>query len=69
MLLKNGRRGLSQHNVPNIFRLPPLKSIDLYEVTVEDLQHHISHGKINAVDYVTYCLERIRVVSIPSLKI
>jgi len=69
MRLRSGRSGLSQDNVPKIFRLPALKSIDLYEVTVEDLQHHMSHGKINAVDYVTYCLERIRVVGVPSLKI
>lgn len=65
MLLKNWRRGLAQHNVPDLFRLPALKSRDLYEVTVKDLQHHMSQGKINAVDYVTYCLERIRVVGIP----
>jgi len=67
MLLKSGLS--QQHNVPEIFRLPALKSIDLYEVTVEDLQHHMSHGKLTAVDYVTYCLERIRVVGIPSLEI
>ena len=54
--------GLSQRNVPKIFRLPTLKSLDLYEATVEILQNHMSHGNLTSVDYVTFCLERIRQV-------
>ena len=69
MRSKSSRSDLSQHNVPEVFRLATLKSVDLYEVTVEDLQHHMSIGTITSVDYVTYCLERIRTVCTPLLNI
>lgn len=61
------QRGYSQQSVPEIFRLPFLKSLDMYEVTVEDLQNHMSQGKVTSLDYVTYCLERVRKVRTPSL--
>lgn len=52
--------------MPEVFRLRPFKSLDLYEVTVEALQQHMSNGDMTSVEYVTYCLERIHAVSSPS---
>lgn len=57
------KRAMGQHDVPEPFRMALLKSLDLCEVRVEELQRHMAEGKISSVDYVTYCLERIRKVS------
>lgn len=51
--------------VPEVFRLPELKSLDLFEVTVDTLQDHMTKGRITSVDYVAFCLERIRIVGDP----
>ena len=54
---------LSQQDIPEVFRMQPLRSLDLYEITVEALQSHMSSGKLTSIDYVTYCLDRIHSVS------
>ncbi|KAL9632051.1 MAG: hypothetical protein Q9164_005551 [Protoblastenia rupestris] len=54
------RSGLSQHAVPDVFQLPLLQSLDLYEVTVRELQQHFANGDLTSVEYVGYCLERIQ---------
>ena len=59
-------KSTSQQNVPEVFRIPLLGSLDLYEVMIKDLQQYMSSGQLSSHDYVTYCLERIRVVRLPS---
>ena len=63
---KSSRSDLSEDNVPEIFRLRPFKSLNLYEVTVEELQQYMSNGDMTSVEYVTYNLERVHAVSSPS---
>ncbi len=59
---KSSRSDLSEDNVPEVFRLRPFKSLNLYEVAVEELQLYMSNGDMTSVDYVMYCLERIHAV-------
>ncbi|CAL8582721.1 hypothetical protein XPA_008369 [Xanthoria parietina] len=56
-------KSTSQQKVPKVFQMPPLGSLDLYEVTIKDLQQYMSSGQLSSHGYVTYCLERIRVVN------
>jgi hypothetical protein len=53
----------SQGDVPTVFKLELLNTIDLFEVSLPDLQKHMSDGKFSSVEYVKFCLERIRKVS------
>lgn len=62
----NMTKSTSQQKVPKVFQMPPLGSLDLYEVTIKDLQQYMSSCQLSSHDYVTYCLERIRVVRLPS---
>ncbi|KAL9044546.1 MAG: hypothetical protein Q9214_002324, partial [Letrouitia sp. 1 TL-2023] len=52
----------SQDNVPAPFHLKSLNSIDLYEVSIAELQQHYTSGTFTAIDYVQFCLDRIRVI-------
>jgi hypothetical protein len=54
-----------QDNAPPIFRLGNLRSIDLYEVTVDTLQQLMSEGLLTSVEYVDFCLNRIHAVRMP----
>ena len=54
---------LSQQNIPNLFCLEKLKGLDLYESSVEQIQQCLSQGHFTSVDYIKFCLERIRVVN------
>lgn len=49
-------------DVPHIFRLPKLNGLDLFEVTVDQLQDHYRKGRLTSTGYVRFCLERIRAV-------
>ena len=55
-----GRCELSQQDVPQVFRVEALKSLDLYEVTIDDLRQYLADGRLTSVDYVDFCLQRIR---------
>ena len=55
-------RSHSQHHGPPCFRLGDLKNCDLYEITIEQLQSYLADGLITSVDYVKFCVERIRMV-------
>lgn len=66
MRSKSGKGDLAQHRVPEVFQMPLLGSLDLYETTVKDLQQYMSNGELSSLDYVTHCLERIRVVRLLS---
>ncbi|KAI9814317.1 MAG: hypothetical protein M1826_002283 [Phylliscum demangeonii] len=52
----------TQEKIPALFRLPALHAFDLYETTIEQLQGLFASGQLTAVDYVHFCLERIRTV-------
>lgn len=61
--------GLSQDELPEIFRLPSCKGFDLYEVSVDELQHLYSSGALTSVEYVKFCLDSIQRVRIMPLVI
>jgi amidase len=50
----------SQDRTPSIFRLPKLKGLDLFEITIHELQEHFKNGSLTVVEYVSFCLERIQ---------
>lgn len=56
---------LCQDNIPDLFRVKPLNSLDLYEVTLDNLQTFLSTGRLTSLEYVEFCLERIRLVCNP----
>ena len=59
------RSVFSQQDVPDKFHVQSLKGIELYEVSVENLQRYLTEGHFSSVDYVRFCLERIRCVRNP----
>ena len=59
----HGHHDLSQHGIPNPFRLEELKGFDLYENSVEEIQQFLSKGHFTSVDYVKFCLQRIHTVN------
>ncbi|KIX96203.1 uncharacterized protein Z520_07981 [Fonsecaea multimorphosa CBS 102226] len=54
--------GASQDELPEAFQLPLCNGLDLYEVSVDELQHLFSTGALSSVEYVKFCLERVRKV-------
>jgi hypothetical protein len=42
------------------FRLSELKGLDLFEITIEELQRNYQHGSFTSVDYIQFCLDRIQ---------
>lgn len=69
MRVNTREKNISQHRVPEPFRMPLFQSLDLYEITVEELQRYMASGWISSLHYVTYCLERIRLVRLPSARV
>ncbi|KAF2436222.1 amidase [Tothia fuscella] len=53
-------KSVSQDHVPAIFRVEELKGVELYEITIDELQKCFKDGSLTSVDYVKYCLERIQ---------
>ncbi|KAH0848924.1 hypothetical protein AYO21_08744 [Fonsecaea monophora] len=52
--------GSSQDELPEVFRLPLYNGLDLYEVSVDELQHLYSTEALSSVEYVKFCLERVQ---------
>jgi len=51
--------------IPEVFHLGQLKGHDVNEITVEQLQHLLSEAsteRLTSVQYVKFCLDRIRTV-------
>lgn len=48
--------------IPSVFELTKCNSLDLFEVTVDELQHHFTSGDLTSVQYTAFCLENIRKV-------
>ena len=61
------RRENSQQNVPQNFRVQPLKGVDLFEMTIEELQRCLSDLRFTSVEFVKFCLQRIHSVRAPFL--
>lgn len=59
------RRPTSQRNVPRDFRLPLLNDLDIYEITIDELQCYLSDKSFTSVDLVHFCLQRIHSVGAP----
>src|ERR1700733_6187619 len=49
-----------QEKVPETFRVDSLAGQELFEVTIQQLQDHFKKGHFTSVEYVKYCLSRIR---------
>lgn len=54
---------LSPPTVPRAFHLPRLKGHDIFEITVDEVQHLYSSHAFTAVDYTEFCLDRIQSVN------
>lgn len=59
-VLVDGPGVQQQHDLPEVFKLPLCNGLDLFETTVEDLQHLFETGSLTSVQYTRYCLEMIR---------
>ena len=54
---------VAQQSVPAVFGLEELNGLNLYEITVAMLQGYLSDGQFTSLEYVQFCLERIRRVN------
>ena len=61
------RREQSQQQVPKNFRVQPLKGVEVYEMTIEELQRCLTDCHFTSVDFVKFCLQRIHSVRAPFL--
>ena len=51
-----------QEDMPGVFLMDPCNGHDLYEISADKLQHLFSTEALSSVEYVVYCLERVRKV-------
>ena len=58
--LKHQRK---QPEAPDAFYLPPYNGIDLFEISVDELQGLFSYGVLSSLQYTQICLDRIQKVS------
>ena len=65
--MSEGTYSFSQHHVPQNFRVQPLKGLELFEMTVEELQQCLTDHHFSSVDLVKFCLQRIHAVRAPFL--
>lgn len=45
-----------------IFALKPLNGVDMEEITVADIQHHLSSGRFSSLELTEWTLSRIEQV-------
>jgi len=55
----------SQQDILPTFRVPLLRGLDLYEITIDELQHCLANKRFTSVDLTHFCLERIHCVCAP----
>lgn len=53
----------SQSGVPERLLMPKLRGWDVLEITVVDLQKHLAQGHFSSAEYVTHCIDYIRVAN------
>lgn len=59
---KESSKTKHRDKTPIVFELPKCNGLDLFEVTVDELQHHFSSWNLSSVQYTKFCLENIRKV-------
>jgi len=52
----------SQGEIPDAFQMPAFRGIDLFEISIDELQHHFSSGSLTSWEYTRICLKRIQKV-------
>lgn len=52
----------TQGDIPKAFHLPVFRGIDLFEISIDELQHHFSSGSLTSWEYTRICLKRIQKV-------
>lgn len=57
------RKPEPQDDLPSAFRVETYNGLDLYEISVDELQHLLSIGALTSVEYTQFCLDRIQKVS------
>ena len=55
-------RNVLQQNVPLPFRLEMMGDLDLYEITIDQLQKLFAASRLSIVEYAEFCLKRIQAV-------
>ncbi len=65
--MSEGTYNFSQQHVPSNFRVQPLKGVELFEMTIEELQRCLTDHRFTSVDFVKFCLQRIHSVRAPFL--
>ena len=58
------RHAIPPQDGPDQFQLPECGALNLFEVTVDELQRLMSSNQLTAETYVTFCLQRIRQVNL-----
>jgi hypothetical protein len=58
-----------QNEMPEVFRLPSCSGHNLYEISVDELQHLFTTGDLTSVQYVQFCLDRVQRVTFPPFKL
>lgn len=54
-----------REKIPSVFHMEMLNSVDLFEMSIAELQSHLSRGRsFTSEDYVNFCFERIRRVGV-----
>ena len=53
-----------EHMIPKIFCLENLNDVDLFDITIERLQKHLSDYDFTSLELVNSCLKRIRNVGL-----
>lgn len=61
-VLIDEKKVVLKDEIPEVFKLHKCNGLDLFEVTVDELQHHLSNGNLTSVQYTAFCLENIRKV-------
>lgn len=49
-----------QDHLPEVFKLHACNGHDMYEISIDELQHLLTSGDLTSLQYVAFCLERIR---------
>ncbi|KAG9844886.1 amidase, partial [Aureobasidium melanogenum] len=57
------RKRPDQKGIPDVFHVPQCDGNDVYELSVDEIQHLLSTKAMTSVSFVKHCLERIRRVN------
>lgn len=54
----------TQDGMPSVFHMPKCGHHNLYEITVDELQHLFSSRSLTSAEYIKFCLARIQQVGL-----